>query len=129
MRNNNESKNNDQNIINNRQQEALKSGKINGTFPHQINSPNFEVDAEQEKPFVNEHGVTIGDSMYDSANSPLNNWSKDTHPFIMAGDDWVHPTNDIGWNSKENIDLVEKKIKPKGVPFMHPNKDVGYDKD
>jgi hypothetical protein len=47
----------------------------------------------------------------------------------MSGDEWVHPTNDIGWNTSENRDLVESKKKPKGYPFMHPTKDVSHGKD
>lgn len=30
-------------------------------------------------------------------------------PEIMAGDQWVHPTNDIGWNTTENRELLESK--------------------
>ncbi len=69
-----------------------------------------------------------GDSKYASENSPLENWSEDTDPEIMAGDEWVHPTNDIGWNSTENRQLLESKIAPQ-PPFMHPDKDVSTDTD
>lgn len=98
--------------------------------PHQIHSPsmNQNTDASRE-PFVNEYGVVIGDSFYDSPNSPLNNWSTDVDPAIMAGDQWVHPTNDIGCNSEENEELLESGIPPQGVPFMHPTKDVSYGRD
>jgi hypothetical protein len=76
-----------------------------------------------------QHGVVIGDSFYDSENSPLNNWSDDVDPAIMAGDQWVHPTNDIGWNTSENKELIESNTPPQGVPFMHSTKDVSYSKD
>ncbi|MFL6562316.1 MAG: DUF3905 domain-containing protein [Bacillus sp. (in: firmicutes)] len=103
---------------------------IDETFPHQINAPSFEgTGIEIEPPFVNKHGVTIGDSHYSSENSPLEKWSKDTDPSIMAGDEWVHPTNDIGWNTTENRELLESKKKPQAYPFMHPTKDVSHGSD
>lgn len=103
----------------------LKSPMIDDTMPHQASAPVFKNSGiEPEDPFVNKHGVVIGDSFYDSPNSPLNQWSKDTDPFVMAGDEWVHPTNDIGWNSEENSELVESNTPPQGSPFMHPTKDV-----
>ncbi|MEH7331970.1 DUF3905 domain-containing protein [Neobacillus drentensis] len=103
---------------------------INETMPHQINAPSFEgTGIKMEAPFTNEHGVVIGDSLYASENSPLENWSKETDPAIMSGDQWVHPTNDIGWNTAENRELLESKRKPKGYPFMHPSKDVSHGSD
>ncbi|MGX6442162.1 DUF3905 domain-containing protein [Neobacillus sp. K501] len=103
---------------------------INETMPHQINAPSFEdTGIKMEEPFVNEHGVVIGDSLYSSPNSPLENWTEDTDPAIMSGDEWVHPTNDIGWNTPENRELLESKKKPKGYPFMHPTKDVSKGTD
>ncbi|MEO2077335.1 MAG: DUF3905 domain-containing protein [Bacillus sp. (in: firmicutes)] len=103
---------------------------INETMPHQINAPSFEgTGIKMEDPFVNKFGVTIGDSLYASKNSPLENWSEDTDPSIMAGDEWVHPTNDIGWNTTENRELLESKRKPQAVPFMHPTKDVSKGTD
>lgn len=114
----------------NEKKEDLKFPLIDGTMPHQISSPNFKDSGIKiEPPFVNEHGVVIGDSFYDSSNSPLNQWSKETDPSVMAGDEWVHPTNDIGWNTDENIDLVEKQKAPQGAPFMHPTKDVSKGSD
>ncbi len=110
--------------------ENLKSPLIDGTMPHQISSPNFKDSGIKiEPPFVNEHGVIIGDSFYDSPNSPLNQWTKETDPSVMAGDEWVHPTNDIGWNTDENIDLVERQKPPQAAPFMHPTKDVSKGTD
>ena len=44
---------------------------------------------------MNPYDVVIGDSKYNSENSPLNNWSDEVDPAIMAGDEWIHPTNDI----------------------------------
>ncbi|KAA0546650.1 DUF3905 domain-containing protein [Bacillus sp. BGMRC 2118] len=110
--------------------EKLEVPFIDETMPHQPDSPVFKNSGiKMEKPFVNSQGVVIGDSFYDSPNSPLNNWSDEVDPEIMAGEEWVHPTNDIGWNTSENRELVEKNISPQGVPFMHPDKDVSYRKD
>jgi hypothetical protein len=103
---------------------------IDETMPHQINAPSFkETGIKVQPPFINKYGVTIGDSLYSSPNSPLENWSTDTDPSIMSGDEWVHPTNDIGWNTTENKELLESKRKPQGYPFMHPTKDVSHGSD
>ncbi|MEH7096242.1 DUF3905 domain-containing protein [Neobacillus vireti] len=103
---------------------------IDETMPHQINAPSFEgTGIKMETPFVNKFGVTIGDSLYASENSPLENWSEETDPAIMSGDDWVHPTNDIGWNTSENRELLDSKRKPQAYPFMHPTKDVSKGSD
>lgn len=110
--------------------EKRPSPKIEGTMPHQINAPVFpEETRKHEKPFVNKYGVVIGDSHYESEESPLQQWSEETDPAVMAGDEWVHPTNDIGWNTTENRDLIEKGRKPNDSRFMHPTKDAGYGKD
>ena len=109
---------------------VTKDLSLDGTLPHQINSPDYkDSHASIQPPFINEYGIVIGDSFYDSPHSPLNQWSTQTDPSIMSGDQWVHPTNDIGFNSSENRDLVENRVRPKGSPFMHPTKDVGYGKD
>ncbi|MBM4764313.1 DUF3905 domain-containing protein [Bacillus sp. B15-48] len=108
----------------------LKRIDIDGTLPHQISAPSFKgTGIKIEPPFKNEHGVIIGDSLYNSPNSPLENWSDKTDPAIMAGDEWVHPTNDIGWNTTENRELLEEKQKPKASPFMHPTIDVSKGTD
>lgn len=110
--------------------EKLKRLEVDGTLPHQINAPDFkETGIEIEAPFINDFGVVIGDSHYSSPESPLENWSADTDPAVMSGGNWVHPTNDIGWNTAENRDLLEKKRKPKGVPFMHPQIDSSKSTD
>lgn len=103
---------------------------LNETLPHQTHAPSWkDTGMKMEEPFVNDYGVVIGDSFYNSEHSPLNQWSDDIDPAIMAGDQWVHPTNDIGWNTSENRELLEEKRKPNEVPFMHPDKDVSYDSD
>jgi len=113
----------------NQENEEIKDISLDGTLPHQISAPDFKNSSRDvQKPFVNEFGVIIGDSLYDSEHSPLNNWSTDTEPEIMAGDRWVHPTNDIGWNSNENKELLEDK-EIKGARFMHPTFDVSKGKD
>jgi hypothetical protein len=103
---------------------------IDNTLPHQINAPSFKgTGMSIQPPFKNEQGVVIGDSHYSSANSPLENWSEDTDPAIMSGDQWVHPTNDIGWNTAENQELLEEKREPQSYPFMHPTIDVSKGQD
>lgn len=94
----------------------------------------FEIEFRQEfrqgrgpkEVFINEHGVLIGDHVYESDNSPLNRWSKDTDPSVMSGDEWVHPYKDVGFQTSENRDLFEQAIPPQGHPFQHPDKDVAY---
>jgi hypothetical protein len=108
----------------------LQSLDIEETLPHQINAPSFkDTGIEMKSPFKNEHGVIIGDSLYASEDSPLENWTDETDPAVMAGDEWVHPTNDIGWNTAENRELLEEKRKPQAYPFMHPTKDVSKGQD
>jgi len=70
--------------------------------------------------FVNRHGVVIGDHEYASPQSPLENWSKETDPFTMAGEEWVHPYKDVGFWTAENRDIFEKDIPPQSGIFMHP---------
>ncbi len=119
----------------NENKKAIGQEPAETAMPHQIDAPErAEAEQKLEKPFVNRYGVMIGDSFYDSANSPLNNWSKDTDPAIMAGDEWVHPTNDIGWNTPANQELleggfIEEGYVPQSGRFMHPTKDVSYRKD
>lgn len=108
----------------------LKPLDIQETLPHQINAPSFkDTNIEIQAPFKNEHGVIIGDSHYASPNSPLEKWSSDTDPAIMSGEQWIHPTNDIGWNTPENRELLEQNKRPNAVPFMHPTKDVSKGTD
>jgi Protein of unknown function (DUF3905) len=103
---------------------------IDQTLPHQINAPSFKgTNIKMQTPFVNSFGVTIGDSYYTSKESPLENWSKETDPAIMSGSEWVHPTNDIGWNTPENHDLLNKLKQPDSKLFMHPTIDAGKDAD
>jgi hypothetical protein len=95
--------------------------------PFEINFlPQFREGRGPQEPFVNEYGVTIGDHDYDSSESPLNQWSKDTDPSIMSGDQWVHPFKDIGFHTQENRDYFERGIPPQGGIYMHPDKDVAY---
>ncbi|MGO0059191.1 DUF3905 domain-containing protein [Brevibacillus fluminis] len=113
---------------NSREKQTLQQVGIDGTMPHQIDAPDFKQSTkDMQAPFVNEHGVVIGDSFYNSANSPLNQWSTETDPSVMAGDEWVHPTNDIGWNSPDNKDLLHDI--PPTQPFQHADKDVSYGGD
>ncbi|MBB3113004.1 hypothetical protein FHS18_005106 [Paenibacillus phyllosphaerae] len=88
--------------------------------------PEFRSGRGPEAPFVNSHGVVIGDHDYVSAQSPLENWSIETDPAVMAGDEWVHPFKDIGFQTDENRDYFERGIAPKGGIFMHPDKNTGY---
>jgi Protein of unknown function (DUF3905) len=100
---------------------TIESPVLNETLPHISKFPSFEgTDMKMEEPFINSHGVVIGDSKYSSPNSPLNNWSDDVDPAVMAGDEWIHPTNDIGWASDENTALLESKKREPTKQFMHP---------
>lgn len=117
-------------MMTNKKKQKLDNPTMNQTIPHQINAPSFEgTGIKMQPPFINEHGVVIGDSLYSSPNSPLENWTENTDPEIMAGDEWVHPTNDIGWNTAENRELLESKKKPQAYPFMHSDKDVSKGSD
>lgn len=109
---------------------AQKAIAIDQTLPHQINAPSFkDSPIDIQPPFVNSFGITIGDSYYASKQSPLENWSKDTDPAVMAGSEWVHPTNDIGWNTGANKELLEKQKLKQTAPFMHPTIDVSKSTD
>lgn len=115
---------------NDKHTELKETVSMNETLPHQISAPSFKgTGIKMNPPFVNKYGVTIGDSNYSSPDSPLEKWSDETDPSIMSGDEWVHPTNDIGWNTPENRELLENKRKPQASPFMHPTKDVGNGSD
>ncbi|XEC93923.1 DUF3905 domain-containing protein [Paenibacillus tarimensis] len=88
--------------------------------------PEFTRGRGPRAPFVNRHGVIIGDHMYESDNSPLQQWSDDTDPSVMMGDEWVHPFKDIGFTTAENRDYFERGISPQAGVFMHPYEDVAY---
>jgi hypothetical protein len=113
-------------------QQAMKSRPlINGDRseldPFEINFlPQFLEGRGPRGPFVNSQGVIIGDHDYESENSPLERWSKDTDPAVMSGDEWVHPFKDVGFHTTENRSLFEKGIPPTGGIFIHPDKDVAY---
>lgn len=88
--------------------------------------PQFREGRGDRAPFVNEYGVVIGDHEYESANSPLSQWSADTDPAVMAGAEWVHPFKDVGFQTAENRDIFEKGLPPTGGVFMHPDKNAAY---
>ncbi|CAG7649834.1 DUF3905 domain-containing protein [Paenibacillus allorhizosphaerae] len=95
--------------------------------PFEINFlPEHKQGRGPREPFVNEYGVLIGDHEYESAHSPLEQWSEETDPSIMSGDQWVHPFKDVGFQTAENQELFEQNIPPQAHPFMHPDKDVAY---
>jgi hypothetical protein len=96
--------------------------------PFEINFlPQFEKGRGPRQPFVNQYGVVIGDHDYQSSDSPLMQWSEETDPSVMAGDEWVHPFKDIGFHTAENRDYFEKGIPPQSGIFMHPDKDAAYE--
>jgi len=96
--------------------------------PYEIDFlPEFEEGRGPREPFVNEFGVVIGDHIYESPESPLEQWDENTDPSVMSGDQWVHPFKDIGFRTEENRDLFEKGILPQAGRFMHPDKDVAYE--
>jgi len=104
-----------------KEEQTVESPVLNETLPHISNFPSFKgTEIKMEEPFINSQGVVIGDSKYSSPNSPLNNWSDNVDPSIMAGDEWVHPTNDIGWATEENANLLETKKREPTKQFMHP---------
>lgn len=78
---------------------------------------------------MNAHGVVIGDHDYVSATSPLEHWSKETDPSVMAGEQWVHPFKDIGFRTRENRDLFEEGIAPASGLFMHPTHSTAFPMD
>ena len=95
--------------------------------PFEINFlPQFEEGRGPRKPFVNQYGVVIGDHDYESPHSPLEQWSEDTDPSVMSGDEWVHPFKDIGFHTAENRAYFEGGIPPQAGIFMHPSQDVAY---
>ncbi|WP_199622306.1 DUF3905 domain-containing protein [Paenibacillus alkalitolerans] len=89
--------------------------------------PRFQEGRGPRGAFINDSGVVIGDHDYDSPQSPLNQWTEDTDPTVMAGDEWVHPYKDIGFRTEENRDYFERGISPKAGVFMHPFNDVAYE--
>ena len=106
------------------------SSELDESLPHQMNAPNLKgTGFKRLPPFVNSFGVTIGDSYYTSKESPLENWSDKIDPAVMSGSEWVHPTNDIGWNTTENKELIENNLLPQTNPFMHPTKNVSKASD
>lgn len=88
--------------------------------------PQFHEGRGNRSPFVNSLGVVIGDHQYESPESPLSQWSEDTDPAIMAGDEWVHPFKDIGFLTAENRDIFEEGLPPQGGIFTHPDKNAAY---
>ena len=104
-----------------KEKEPIQSPILDETLPHQMNFPSFKGTGKQmQQPFVNQYDVVIGDSKYNSENSPLNNWSDEVDPAIMSGKEWMHPTNDIGWISEENQELLKNEVDNKNDGFMHP---------
>lgn len=82
--------------------------------------PRFRSGRGPREPFVNQHGVLIGDHSYASPESPLEQWSADTDPAIMAGDEWVHPYKDIGFLTGENRAYFEQGTEIPPGPLAHP---------
>ncbi|MFK4350803.1 DUF3905 domain-containing protein [Bacillus sp. RC92] len=104
-----------------KEKETIQSPILDETLPHQMNFPSFKgTGKKMQQPFINQYDVVIGDSKYDSTNSPLNNWSDEVDPAIMAGEEWIHPTNDIGWIAEENQELLKNEVDNKNDAFMHP---------
>jgi hypothetical protein len=88
--------------------------------------PQFRQGRGSHKPFTNQYGVVIGDHDYVSEQSPLEQWTENTDPSVMAGDQWVHPYKDIGFQTEENRDYFERGIEPQSGIFMHPDKNAAY---
>lgn len=106
--------------------EALGSPELD---PYEINFlPQFKQGDNPSGPFINQYGVIIGDHEYASEQSPLEQWTEDTDPMIMVGDEWVHSFKDVGFQTSANREYFEQGIQPQGGIFMHPDKDVAYKK-
>lgn len=90
--------------------------------------PEFRRGRGPREPFVNEHGVVIGDHDYESEKSPLQRWSTETDPSVMAGEQWVHPYKDIGFLTSENRALFERGVSS-SRPFAHPTHSSASDID
>jgi len=57
--------------------------------------------------------------------TPLDHWSEDIDPALMAGDEWAAGKRDPG-----TVRIREQQAGTKmGAPFMHPTHDTGYDLD
>ena len=89
--------------------------------------PQFRQGCGADKPFKNQYGVIIGDHDYESAESPLEQWTEQTDPAVMVGEQWVHPYKDIGFQTAENRQYYEQGIAPQSGIFMHPDKNAAYD--
>jgi hypothetical protein len=95
--------------------------------PYEINFlPQFRQGRGPQGPFINQYGVVIGDHEYVSEQSPLEQWTENTDPAVMAGEQWVHPYKDIGFQTTENREYFEQGIAPKSGIFMHPDKNAAY---
>ena len=57
-------------------------------------------------------------------NTPLENWSRDTDPFIMSGGRWVDNEHDLGTTRRENLEILNGNRNPVSAPFMHPTHDT-----
>jgi hypothetical protein len=100
----------------------------NDLDPFEINFlPQYKQGRGPRGPFINQSGVVIGDHEYVSAQSPIEQWTENTDPSVMAGDQWVHPYKDIGFQTKENREYFEQGIAPQAGIFMHPDKNVAYE--
>jgi len=107
--------------------ERRETSEHDSLDPFEINFlPEFMEGRGPREPFVNEFGVTIGDHMYESPQSPLSQWTEDTDPMVMTGDRWVHPFKDIGFHTAENRDYFEKGMVSslQGERFMHPEQNT-----
>jgi hypothetical protein len=101
--------------------------EIEDLDPYEIEFlPQFRQGRGSRKPFTNQFGVVIGDHDYVSKQSPLEQWTENTDPSVMAGAQWVHPFKDIGFQTEENRDYFERGIEPQNGIFMHPDKNAAY---
>ncbi|WP_138755281.1 DUF3905 domain-containing protein [Paenibacillus sinopodophylli] len=91
--------------------------------------PAFREGRGSRAPFVNQHGIVIGDHQYESPDSPLSQWTVDTDPAVMAGDEWVHPFKDIGFTTTENREIFEEGLPPQEGNWSHPDKNAAYGMD
>ncbi|MGB8956860.1 MAG: DUF3905 domain-containing protein [Tumebacillaceae bacterium] len=70
------------------------------------------------------HQVDNNDRNAPWRNTPLENWSRDTDPFIMSGGQWVNNEHDLGTTRRENLEILNGNRNPVMAPFMHPTHDT-----
>lgn len=75
---------------------------------------------------------TIGEDVPVWRETPLDHWSSDIDPVVMAGDEWVEPIQSELMSNDSLADPGAKwwegyqEDREPGAPFLHPTHDVTY---